>query len=212
MNILFLTALLTIPVAAISPSNPDGPRMTMDGKVIGVNTHTISNDDGSDRIDLSIRIDAVKKILAEYKATTDSSCPSLASLSRPWIEHRGSIPAAIHVAHLSSALNGATVSLVPMHGQSRWIGTSRRGRGEEPAEPGCFVLGSAALYANGPEEAPTVDFVATVNSGSEASLGKILVELRWYDPKDGRKHRWINPAWPIPLPQTINELLNQGPL
>ena len=184
MNILLLAALLAIPVVA---------------QEFQAECRTIKT-----------LLDASRRRLRETGAA--SHCPSMESLSRPWIEHRGSIPAAVHVAHLSSPLDDATVALVPIQGTSRWIGTSRRGRGMEPAEPGCFVLGSAALYANGPEDSPPLDFVATINAGSEASLGRSLVELRWYDPKDGRKHRWIKPAWPIPLPQTINELLNRSPL
>lgn len=71
-----------------------------------------------------------------------------------------------------------------------------------------------------------MDFVKVVGSGAEASLASSLIELRWYDARDGRKHRWFDVAlakrlhWaadgrgaptetprPIPYPDAINELL-----
>ena len=156
------------------------------------------------------------------------SCPAPDALAQPWVEHAGPLPKAVLAAHLRAAPDAAVPILLPVNGVSWWIGASRRGRGTEDtlASPGCFVLGSAAFYANGTEEAPTVDFVRTVASGAEQGLRGQLVELRWYDAADGRKHRWFDLGlarrlgWdvdgrgaptdarrPIPLPDALNELL-----
>lgn len=155
-----------------------------------------------------------------------ASCPSAEALSLPWVEHAGPVPQAVLDAHLRAGLDGASPTLLPVNGISWWVGASRRGRGEVGAEPGCFVRGSAALYVNGPEDAPSVDFVKTVDAGAESGLRPSLIELRWYDARDGRKHRWFDAAlaarlgWatdgrgapsdsprPIPLPDASNELL-----
>lgn len=157
-----------------------------------------------------------------------SPCPAEAGLSRPWVEHAGPLPRAELEAHLRAAIDGAGTMLLPVNGESWWIGSTRHGRGAADGigSPGCFVLGSAAFYVNGLEDAPTVDFVKVVGSGGEAGLRPVLIELRWYDARDGRKHRWFDAAlarrlgWdadgrgaptdaprPIPLPDAINELL-----
>lgn len=236
--------------AAINPGNSGGPLVTMDGAVVGVNTLTFSPSGGSDGLGFSIGVDAVKGFLAEYKRRGSfsdkgrprvpskgqtpgsrpdhASCPAPETLSQPWVEHAGPAPQAVLDAHLRSALDGAFPSLLAINTVSWWIGASRRGRGgaEELVQPGCFVRGSAALYVNGPEDAPATDFVRVVSSGSETTLRAALIELRWYDERDGRKHRWFNAAlakglgWdadgrgaptdsprPIPLPDAINELL-----
>ena len=157
-----------------------------------------------------------------------ASCPAAGTLSRPWVEHAGPAPQAAIDAHLRAELDGSFPGLLTVNAASWWIGASRRGRGntEELDIPGCFVRGSAALYVNGPEDAPATDFVKVVDSGSEATLRAALIELRWYDAKDGRKHRWFDMVlakrlgWdvdgrgaptdsprPISLPSSINELL-----
>ena len=236
--------------AAINPGNSGGPLVTMDGTVVGVNTLTFSASGGSDGLGFSVGVDAVKGFLAEYKkrgsfsdqprksaphkgrapglAPGQASCPTSETLSRPWVEHGGPAPQTAIDAHLRASLDGSFPGLLTVNATSWWIGASRRGRGnaDELEQPGCFVLGSAALYVNGPENAPTSDFVKVVNSGSEATLRGALIELRWYDAKDGRKHRWFDVAlakrlgWdvdgrgaptdsprPINLPDSINELL-----
>ena len=155
------------------------------------------------------------------------ACPTDDALARPWVEHTGPLPRAAFEAHLGADSNGATTLLLPVNTVSWWVGASRRGRDDAAASAshGCFVLGSAALYANGPEDAPAVDILKAVESGNEASLGERLIELRWYDPKSGRKHRWFDEAlaarlgWstdgrgrptetprPIPMPDAVNEL------
>jgi S1-C subfamily serine protease len=224
--------------AAINPGNSGGPLLTADGRVIGVNTLTLSQSGASSGLGFSVGVEAVKAFLAEYKArgafqdgarrappsaarALTSACPADDGLTRPWIEHRGPAPAERTAAHLASGLDAAEPLLVPIAGTSWWVGASRRGRGAEGGinDPSCFARGTAALYANGPEDAPAADFVSVVSGGGEASLGGRLVELRWFDPKDGRKHRWFDAAraralgWPsadespLPLPEAVNELL-----
>lgn len=157
-----------------------------------------------------------------------AACPPEDSLSRPWVEHSGPLPRAELEAHLRSVLDGAGVMLLPVGTVSWWIGSTRHGRGdaERIPAPGCFVLGSAAFYVNGLEDEPAADFVKVVGSGGEAGLRPALIELRWFDARDGRKHRWFDAAlarrlgWhvdgrgapagglrPIPLPDAPNELL-----
>ena len=201
---------------------------------------------GSDGLGFAIGVDAVKGFLAEYKkrgpfsdqvlkkglgktpSPNQASCPTTDALSQPWIENAGGAPRALIDAHLRTALDGAFPGLLPVNTVSWWIGASRRGRGnsESAPSPGCLVRGSVALYVLGHEKTADVDFVKIVNSGAEASLNTSLIEFRWYDEKDGRKHRWFNVAlaaklgWttdgrgvpsdtrrPISLPGAINELL-----
>ena len=154
------------------------------------------------------------------------SCPTSEMLSKPWIEHAGPVPRAALEAHLRAPIDGAQASLLPVNAESWWIGAARHGRGNAEGAPGCMVRGSAAVYVNGREDSPAVDFIEVVGAGAEAGLRSSLVELRWYDEKDGRKHRWFDAAlakrlgWdrdgrgaptatprPIPLPDALNELL-----
>ena len=171
---------------------------------------------------------AALALSSHAQAVNPASCPAIDSLSQPWVEHAGAAPRALIDAHLRAALDGAYPGLLPVNTVSWWVGASRRGRGEADSapSPGCLVRGSVALYVLGHEQAPEVDFVKIVNSGAETSLGSSLIEFRWYDEKDGRKHRWFNTAlaaklgWntdgrstpsdthrPISLPDAINELL-----
>lgn len=229
--------------AAMNPGNSGGPMLAMDGTVVGVNTFILSPSGGSDGLGFSIGVDAVKGFLAEFKkrgpfsdhvpkkghgemsSPNLTSCPTTDSLSKPWIENAGGAPRALIDAHLRTALDGAYPGLLPVNTVSWWIGASRRGRGE-PDAPSCLVRGSVALYVIGHEKTADIDFAKIVNSGAEASLSTFLIEFRWYDEKDGRKHRWFNTAlasslgWntdgrgapsdtrrPISLPDAINELL-----
>lgn len=153
-----------------------------------------------------------------------AACPAEGSLSASWIEHAGSFPTEAFQEHLHADLDGSAAILLPVNTVSWWVGVSRRGRGSDGA-PACLVLGSAAFYANGPENAPAEDLEKIIRAGGEARLWPVLVELRWFDPKDGRKHRWFNETlartlgWstdgrgmptdsprPIPLPDALNEL------
>lgn len=227
--------------AAINPGNSGGPLLSMDGKVMGVNTLTLAPNGGASGLGFSVGVDAVKRFVDEYRArgsfrdpgpksplrprprpaAGQASCPSSDALTKPWVEHRGPAPRALVASHLAAAADAAAPMLVPFAGTAWWVGASRRGRGPESgiADPACFALGTAALYANGPEDAPAVDFVAAVAAGAEDRLGEALVELRWFDPADGRKHRWFDAdraralGWPsgnrspLPLPEAVNELL-----
>lgn len=153
-----------------------------------------------------------------------AACPDEGSLSAPWIEHAGSFPTEAFQEHLRAGLDGAAALLLPVNTVSWWLGVSRRGRGNDGAAA-CLVLGSAAFYANGPENAPVEDVGKIIRTGGEARLWPVLMELRWFDPKDGRKHRWFNETlsktlgWstdgrgrptetprPVPLPDASNEL------
>lgn len=221
--------------AAINGGNSGGPLVTMDGEVIGVNTLSMSKSGGSDGIGFAVGADAVKRFLAEYKKRGSFSDQARRALPpsrnrgpRPhagWVEHAGPFPRAALDEHLRGEPDGAAPLLLPVNAVSWWLGASRRGRGA-CAEDDCFVRGSAALYVVGPEDAPALDFVKTVETDGEEILGARLIELRWFDEKTGRKHRWFNEAmakqlgWttdgrgapadaarPIPLPDAVNELL-----
>jgi hypothetical protein len=175
--------------------------------------------------DLPSAMPAADKIVASAQAL-GAACPTYESLSQPWVEHNGSLPEEILAAHLSAGLDHVGAFLLPIDLVSWWVGSARRGRGDVSSLSGCFARGSAAFYFNGLENEPAVDIVKVVaGDKNEKSLRDRLIELRWYDAKDGRKHRWYNLAlakrvgWtvdgrgkpsaiarPIPLPQAINEL------
>lgn len=163
-------------------------------------------------------------VVAALALPASAACPDEASQSAPWIEHAGPFPTEALQRHLHADLDGTAALLLPVNTVSWWIGVSRRGRGNDDAAA-CRVLGSAAFYANGPENAPAENIDNVILAGGEARLWPVLVELRWLDPKDGRKHRWFNEAlakklgWstdgrgmptetprPIPLPEAPNEL------
>lgn len=148
-------------------------------------------------------------------------CPGADSVSREWVDHAGDVPAARLAGHLALPPAWAAPLMLPVHGVSFWVGVSLRGGGHGD----CFLDGSVAFYFNGPEDVPEVDFVQRVSRGAELELGAKMLELRWFDPSDGRKHRWFNAAlarrlgWfttgdgrndesyrPIPLPAAGNSL------
>ncbi|MBI4348158.1 MAG: trypsin-like peptidase domain-containing protein [Elusimicrobia bacterium] len=237
--------------AAINPGNSGGPLVAMDGKVVGVNTLIVSPSGSSNGIGYAISVDSVKAFLAQYRAGGPFSeaksggrnprgptpepaaapgrgCPSTDSLGVPWIEDAGAVPALQASRHLASALDATAITLLAVNGESWWVGASRRGSATRDRErdPNCVVIGSAAFYVYGRESDPELDFESTVSGGGEPGLSRRLIELRWYDEADGRKHRWFNLplaerlGWdtdgrgaptetprPVPLPQTINDLL-----
>lgn len=142
---------------------------------------------------------------------TITAAAVLALTTGGWVEQSGPRPQAALDAHLNSGLVSAAPLLLPVNGVSWWLGVSRRD--------------GAAFYVIGPEDAPGFDFVKTVEAGDEPRLGVRLIELRWRDPKDGRRRRWYDESlarrlgWttdgrgrpsetprPIPLPDADNEL------
>ncbi|MBI3551720.1 MAG: hypothetical protein HY077_04320 [Elusimicrobia bacterium] len=117
------------------------------------------------------------------------ACPDTGRLTSGWIEERGMRPQGLWERHLSRAAGPAAPLLVDTPAGSFWLGLSYRGGGES-----CFLDGSVAYYVVGREEDPELNFVRSVAAGDEPSLSARLVELRWYDPTDGRRHRWLNAA------------------
>ncbi|MBI5881807.1 MAG: hypothetical protein HZB91_01685 [Elusimicrobia bacterium] len=122
-------------------------------------------------------------------------CPAVAEIKPEWVEHTD--PAAMAgrwEAHLRSAQAKAGPILVPVHRVQNFFGVSRRGDllGQGGREPGCFVTGTVAYYVMGEEGNPEIDFGTIAAQGREGSLLSRLIELRWFDPADGRRHRWYN--------------------
>lgn len=158
-----------------------------------------------------------------------AACPPVSGIAREWVEHAGERPPVNIVdSHYGFQPVIASPLLLPVHAVSYWVGVSHRASGgaSPGEEPGCLVLGSAAFYDNGPEDRPRVDFVGVVKAGEERGLRERLVELRWFDPGTGKRHRWFNVklarrlGWlsdgrgiedethrPIPLAAAINSLL-----
>ncbi|MEK7746104.1 MAG: hypothetical protein AAB576_05510, partial [Elusimicrobiota bacterium] len=127
---------------------------------------------------------------------TARPCPAMDSLREEWAEHDDAAPPAERVsAHLDDPLLHASPLLVTSFSVSYWAGVSER-TDQTPetlgADPACYVVGSAAYYYNGTEDSPELDMVETVRAGGEGKLGERLVELRWFDPADGLRHRWFN--------------------
>lgn len=155
-------------------------------------------------------------------------CPDLGRVDRTWVEHSaGPAPKDVLAAHLATPLMRASPMLLPVQQVHYWLGISVRnpyGKGPVP-DLSCFLLGSAAYYYNGVEGVPELDMVRELSEGREPQLVKRLIELRWFDAKENRKHRWFNVAlarqlgWftyddgtvdeslrPIPLPLPPNSL------
>lgn len=144
-------------------------------------------------------------------------CPSLDDLRPGWVEH-ATLPQSELERHLARPSTEAVPMLLPVAGLHHWIGVSVRNpeHGRASREPACFVVGSAAFYENGLEQEPRVDIVEAIRSG-EPRLREHLVELRWFDPSDGLRHRWFDAeaarrlGWPatgspLPLPFVLNSL------
>lgn len=89
--------------------------------------------------------------------------------------------------HLARPLRRATPSMLTVYSVTSWIGIVYRDASSEPA---CHATGSVAFYYVGPEVMPELDFVRTIEAGREASLKSRLLDLRWYDAKDGLRHAW----------------------
>lgn len=68
--------------AAVNPGNSGGPLLSLDGKVIGINTAIISQSGGSEGIGFSIPINTVKKIYTEIIES--------GKVKRPWLGITGS--------------------------------------------------------------------------------------------------------------------------
>lgn len=131
------------------------------------------------------------------------------------------VPAHRLAAHLARPPRRALPMMLTVYSVSSWVGVVYR---DDFAEPACHATGSVAFYYVGPEDRPELDFVKTVEAGGEARLKARLLELRWYDAKDGLRHSWANEKladklgwftdqrgerggpWPIPGPATVNEL------
>lgn len=99
------------------------------------------------------------------------------------------VPSARLSGHLNRPLRKATPTLLLVYGVYYWVGAVYR---DPSPEPSCHATGSVAFYYFGLEGKPELDFVKTIESGGEASLKSRLLELRWYDDKDGLRHSWAD--------------------
>ncbi len=175
--------------------------------------------------------------------STTGDCPSLNVLRKNsvWVEHTGkwskflngvlmkhfSLPIAPKKPSVSLTLLPVNVDrgmgitgwreivwVVHRTNQMNFIGKNNN----------CFVLGSVAYYAEVKNKngwPPEVKLISEPET-EEKCLQKGdtgLIELRWYDPVEKKKHRWFNRRlasflqWtdeykysPIPLPRVINSL------
>lgn len=139
-----------------------------------------------------------------------------------WVSSSAStVPPARLAAHLARPARRVLPMLLPVYSVSYWVGVVYR---DEAAEPACHATGSVAFYYLGLEDNPELDFVKTVENGGEAALKARLLEVRWYDPKDGLRHSWADALladkigwftdqrgerggpWPIPYEVPVNAL------
>lgn len=97
------------------------------------------------------------------------------------------VPPARLAEHLARPLRRAAPSMLTVYSITYWIGAVYR---DDSAEPACHATGSVAFYYVGLENEPELDFVKTIEAGGEASLKARLLDLRWYDAKDGLRHTW----------------------
>ncbi|MEK7234586.1 MAG: hypothetical protein AAB268_12280 [Elusimicrobiota bacterium] len=157
-----------------------------------------------------------------------AECPDLDLVDRTWVEHAGTpAPNDVLETHMATPRTSASPMLVPVTQAYYWLGISvRNPYGVNPVPAlSCYLLGSVAYYNNGIEGNPELDMVKEISEGREPQLRDRLVELRWFDPKENKKHRWFNVAlarslgWftyangtqdenlrPIPLPPVPNSL------
>lgn len=109
---------------------------------------------------------------------------------RQWVSSASpAVPSARLAGHLARPLRRATPILLTVYGTSYWVGVAYR---DPSAEPSCHATGSVAFYYLGLENNPELDFVKTVEAGGESGLKARLLELRWYDAKDGLRHSWAD--------------------
>lgn len=158
-----------------------------------------------------------------------ADCPDLDRVDRTWVEHSGKpVPVELLGTHLATPLMSAAPLLLPVNETYYWLGISVRNPYATTKVPNlsCYLLGSVAYYYNGVEQDPELDIVREINEGREPQLlVNRLIEFRWFDPKENKKHRWFNVAlarrldWltsgdgtmdenlrPIPLPRAPNSL------
>lgn len=123
-------------------------------------------------------------------------CPGIDDIKAEWVEHTDpvDIPARLR-DHLDSALVQSGPVLLSIHRVPYYLGVARRGDllAQADLEPGCQVTGTVAYYVIGEEGAPEINFdLIMADPAGEKALGGRLSELRWFDLKDGRRHRWYN--------------------
>ncbi len=155
-------------------------------------------------------------------------CPTSSDLfeHREWVEH-DQFDQEVFSAYWDLALESVfpeNVGVITKDGfdEEYWFGhVSRSTQRREDFESNlnCYVVGIVAIYVE--SWPPSVDLVGEVVNGREQELQKSgalqLAELRWYDSRDGHRHRWFDMAlldrfgWagngsPVPLPGPINAL------
>ncbi len=123
-------------------------------------------------------------------------CPGIDDIKSEWVEHTDpdGIPVRIK-EHLNSRLVQFSPILLSIHRVPYYLGVSRRGDllAQADLEPGCRVTGTVAYYVIGEEGNPEINFDLLMSDpGREETLAARLAELRWFDLKDGRRHRWYN--------------------
>ena len=156
-----------------------------------------------------------------------AECPDLDLVDRTWVEHaarprpmtcwRLIWPRRARARHRCScrSLRRTTGSVSPC---AIPMGSIR------PALS-CYLLGSVAYTTTASKGTRNSTWSKEISEGREPQLRDRLVELRWFDPKENKKHRWFNVAlarslgWftyangtqdenlrPIPLPPVPNSL------
>ena len=123
-----------------------------------------------------------------------SSVPCRAALTcspdAQWVSSAArAVPASRLAEHLARPARRVSPTLLTVHSVLYWVGVVYR---DDSAELACHATGSVAFYQFGLEPQPEIDFVKIVESGGEASLKARLLELRWYDEKDGLRHSWAD--------------------